>query len=201
MQFDEVRCLRRATPTQLALQSSTKHKVRGKVVETAQSRMFTFHLIDESNARAILSWRYKPPYDLYNYSEDEANLLQHILHPQNTFYSIMDKNSELVAYCSFGQDAQVSGGNYHDQALDIGMGIRPDLTGQRKGAEYANAVLEFADSLFKPKAFRVTIAAFNKRAIRVWQKLGFQYQQSFERGSDGMQFIVLLRTNYCNSNQ
>ncbi|MEH2111490.1 GNAT family N-acetyltransferase [Nostoc sp.] len=163
--------------------------------------MFTFNLINESNARAILSWRYEPLYDLYNYSEPEANLLQHILHPQNTFYSILDENGELVAYCSFGQDGQVTGGDYHEQALDIGMGIRPDLTGRGKGAEYTNAVLEFADSFFQPKAFRVTIAAFNKRAIRVWQKLGFKHQQSFERGSDGMQFIVLLRADYCNSDR
>ncbi|WP_179068850.1 hypothetical protein [Nostoc sp. C052] len=89
----------------------------------ARSLMFTFNLINESNARAILSWRYEPLYDLYNYSELEANLLQHILHPQNTFYSILDENGELVAYCSFGQDGQVAGGDYHEQALDIGMGI------------------------------------------------------------------------------
>lgn len=75
------------------------------------------------------------------------------------------------------------------------MGIRPDLTGQGKGAVYAKAVLEFAESLFNPKAFRVTIAAFNKRAIRVWQKLGFEHQQSFERETDGMQFIVLLQAD------
>ncbi|MBG1240600.1 GNAT family N-acetyltransferase [Nostoc sp. NZL] len=159
--------------------------------------MFTFYLINESNARAILSWRYEPPYDLYNYSEQEANSLQHILHSQNNFYSIVDKNSELVAYCSFGQDGQVTGGDYRNQALDVGMGIRPDLAGRGKGTEYANAVLEFADSLFNPKAFRVTIAAFNKRAIRVWQKLEFEYQQSFERENDGMQFIILLRADRC----
>lgn len=76
------------------------------------------------------------------------------------------------------------------------MGICPDLTGRGKGVEYANAVLEFAESLFKPKAFRVTIAAFNKRAIRLWQKLEFEHQQSFERKSDGMQFIILVRVNY-----
>lgn len=159
--------------------------------------MFTFHLIDEDNARAILSWRYEPPYDFYNNSEEDARLLQHLLHPQNILYCILAENSELVAYCSFGQDGQVTNGNYRGEALDIGMGIRPDLTGRRKGVEYANAVLEFAESLFKPKAFRVTIAAFNKRALRVWQKLEFEHQQSFERESDGMQFIVLVRANYC----
>ncbi|MBE9192734.1 GNAT family N-acetyltransferase [Gloeocapsopsis crepidinum LEGE 06123] len=156
--------------------------------------MFVFHRVDESHARAILSWRYEPPYDFYNNSEEDTRLIQYLLHPQNNFYSILDTTSELVAYCSFGQDGQVIGGDYRDEALDIGFGIRPDLTGRGKGVEYAKAVLEFADTLFKPKAFRVTIAAFNKRAIRVWQKLEFEHQQSFERGSDGMQFIVLMRS-------
>ena len=58
---------------------------------------------------------------------------------------------------------------------------------------YANTVLEFAENLFKPQAFRVTIAAFNKRALRLWQKLEFKHQQLFERKSDGIQFIVLVR--------
>ncbi|MEH2084067.1 MAG: hypothetical protein V7K89_30085 [Nostoc sp.] len=80
--------------------------------------MFAFHLIDETNARAILSWRYEPPYDLYNYLKEEANLLQDILNPQNNFYSIMDENRELVAYCSFEQDGQVTGGNYRDWAKE-----------------------------------------------------------------------------------
>ena len=114
--------------------------------------MFTFHLIDESNALAILGWRYEPPYDFYNDSEEDASLLQHFLHPQNSFYSILDENSKLIAYCSFGQNQQVTHGDYCDRALDIGMGIRPDLTGRGKGVEYANAVLEFADNLFKPRA-------------------------------------------------
>ncbi|PIG93387.1 GNAT family N-acetyltransferase [Gloeocapsopsis sp. IPPAS B-1203] len=152
--------------------------------------MFAFHRVDESHARAILSWRYEPPLDFYNLQKNTE--IDYFLHPQHNFYSILDQNSELVAYCSFGQDGQVTGGDYRDEALDIGFGIRPDLTGKGKGVEYANAVLEFADTLFKPKAFRVTIAAFNKRAIRVWQKLEFEHQQSFERDSDAMQFIVLM---------
>jgi len=156
--------------------------------------MFTFHLIDESSARAILNWRYEPPYDFYNNLEEDS--LQHLLHPQNNFYKIVDENSELVGYCSFGQDGQVTDGDYHHEALDVGMGVRPDLTGRGEGVEYANAVLKFAESLLKPKAFRVTIAAFNKRALQVWQKLEFEHQQSFERKSDGMQFIVLVRVDY-----
>ncbi len=157
--------------------------------------MFKFHLIDRNSVCTILNWRYEPPYDLYNYLEEEVNL-QYFLNPQNNFYKIVDENGELVGYCSFGQDGQVSGGDYRYEALDIGMGIRPDLTGQGKGIEYASAVLDFAENLLKPKAFRVTSATFNKRALRLWQKLEFEHQQSFERKSDGMQFIVLVRVNY-----
>jgi len=163
--------------------------------------MFTFRPIDLSSARAILSWQYESPYDFYNDSEEDADLLQNILHPHNSIYRITDKNDELMAYCSFGQDAQVPGGDYQDEALDVGMGIRPDLTGQGKGVEYANAVLKFAGSLFRPRAFRVTIAAFNKRAIRVWQKLGFKQQQLFERESDRTQFVVLIQADYRSSNR
>ena len=157
--------------------------------------MFEFQPIDESSVRAILNWRYEPPYDIYNDLEEGASV-QYFLHPQHNFYKIMTLDSELVGYCSFGQDGQVAGGDYYDEALDIGMGIRPDLTGQGKGIEYANAVLEFGEGLLKPKALRVTIAAFNKRALRLWQKLEFEHQQSFERKYDGMQFVVLVRVNY-----
>lgn len=156
--------------------------------------MFKFYAIDESSVRAILSWRYEPPYDFYNDLEEDVNL-QYLLHPQNNFYKIVDENSELVGYCSFGRDGQVSGGDYCYEALAIGMGMRPDLTGRGKRVEYTNAVLEFAKSVLKPTAFRVTIAAFNKRALRLWEKLKFKRQQSFERKSDGMKFIVLVRVN------
>lgn len=113
-----------------------------------QQVMFAFRPMDESSARAILSWRYEPPYDFYNNNlDEEANLLLHLLNLHNAFYSIVDENSDLVAFCSFGQDGQVAGGDYRPQALDIGMGIRPNLTGRGKGVEYANAILEFAGCL------------------------------------------------------
>ena len=101
--------------------------------------MFKFHPIDESSICALLNWRYEPPDDFYNNLEEDVNL-QYFLHPQNNFYKILDKNSELVGYCSFGQDGRVSGGDYCYEALDIGMGIRPDLTGGGKGVEYPSFV-------------------------------------------------------------
>jgi hypothetical protein len=40
-----------------------------------------------------------------------------------------------IGFCCFGPDAQLRGGDYHEPALDVGLGLRPDLVG--KGLEVA----------------------------------------------------------------
>lgn len=47
---------------------------------------------------------------------------------------------------------------------------------------------------YAPQRLRVTITAFNQRAQRVWQSLGFQPVAHFGRAGDGMPFIVLMST-------
>lgn len=106
-----------------------------------------------------------------------------------------DEVEELVGFCSFGEDGQVPGGDYHLDALDIGMGIRPDLTGRGLGINYVNSVLEFARGTFNPCRFRVTIAAFNQRAMRVWQKAGFRQESGFRHVESRREFVVMVSKN------
>ena len=148
----------------------------------------------EVNAHAIASWRYDAPYDVYNLNPGEIETnVKYFIDAQNACYSITGEQGELIGYCSFGRDAQVPGGDYSQAALDIGMGIRPDLTGQGCGTRYAEAVLDFAHRTFAPNRFRVTIAAFNQRAQRVWQKLNLRVMQRFLRERDGAPFLILVR--------
>lgn len=161
---------------------------------TQRELPFTFQLMDEASARATLEWRYDTPYDLYNIAPDDAEKeMQLLLDPQNAYYTITDEHGHMVAYCCFGLDGQVAGGDYSAAALDIGLGVRPDLTGQGRGLTYVNAVLDFARRTFPPTAFRVTVAEFNKRALRVWEKAGFRPVQTFQRETDGRPFVVLIR--------
>lgn len=153
---------------------------------------YSFEPMDEHTARIVLGWRYEPPYDLYN------TPLQHIdkgvetlLDPLNGYYKLTGSMGDIVAYCCFGPDGQVPGGDYALDALDIGLGLRPDLTGQGLGSTYVAAVLDFAGEYFKPPAFRVTVAAFNKRALKVWQGAGFQVEQTLLRKGDDLPFRVL----------
>ena len=97
-----------------------------------ESTKLSYSPMIESEARQIVRWRYPPPYDIYNLSDAEETIL-YALNPNNRFYAMKDKKEELVGFCSFGQDAQVPGGDYRIDALDIGLGIHPDLTGFGKG--------------------------------------------------------------------
>jgi len=152
-----------------------------------------FLVTDESSAREFLKWKYESPYEVYNYSPErfEDDLCYHT-DPANNLYS-MYLEDELVGYCSYGRDAQVPGGDYSEEALDIGMMIKPELTGQGHGSDYANIVIQYGISKSRPKRLRVTILATNLRAIRVWEKNGFQKTESFGRESDQVAFVILTK--------
>ena len=144
------------------------------------------------HALAILTWRYLPPYDGYNFDPHTAQAdLDYLLDPQNAFCAILNQSGELEGYCSFGLDGQVPGGDYKAEALDIGMGIRPDLVGQGRGKDYAQAVIRYGAEHYGARLLRVTIATFNTRAQRVWQKLGFEPIETFIKTNSEETFVVM----------
>ena len=148
---------------------------------------------DEKSVREFLGWKYEAPYEIYNYDPGhfEEDLNYH-LDPDNNMYC-MFRGNDLVGYCSYGRDAQVPGGDYSEKALDIGMMIKPELTGQGQGNNYANAVIQNGISKYQPEKLRVTILGTNLRAIRVWEKNGFYKAQSFGRKSDQLGFVILAK--------
>jgi RimJ/RimL family protein N-acetyltransferase len=152
----------------------------------------SFSPMDEPAARKIMHWQYNPPYDLYNLIESEETI-HYALDPELNYYVMRDSNGGLIGFCSFGEDGQVPGGDYSLNALDIGMGIRPDLIGQGQGKRFVNAVLNFAHHQFQTETFRVTIAAFNQPARKVWMKNGFKPSQVFVNQQTNREFIVMVK--------
>lgn len=148
---------------------------------------------DEASVREFLTWKYEPPYEIYNYSPEhfQEDLAYH-LDPANNIYS-MFRNDELIGYCSFGRDAQVPGGDYSEEALDIGLMIKPELTGHGQGSEFVKDAIEIALTKYNPRNLRVTILESNLRARRVWEKNGFKTIHSFSRERDQLSFIILKR--------
>jgi len=153
-----------------------------------------FSRMDEPAAREILTWHYEEPYAMYHLQDETVDheVKAYLLSPENLFYRMDNREGQLIAYCSFGEDARVNGGDYSQSALDIGLGVKPSLTGRGLGKYIIAAVLKFAAGQFYTPDYRVTIAAFNQRAQKAWQANGFVQSQAFLRTFDQFPFVILI---------
>ena len=143
---------------------------------------FTLKPITRDDAHAISGWRYEGPYSIYDGDPASVGTL---LQPRFSYHSVHDERGDLVGYFCFGEDARVAAGRRlyeRESALDVGLGMRPDLTGRGLGEAFVHAGLRFARKTYSPPAFRLTVAAFNRRAIRVYERAGFETVDRF--GSD-----------------
>jgi len=143
-------------------------------------------------AADITSWRYPPPYDCYDMTGADPDFL---FDPQSGFFALT-QDGALIGFRSFGADGQVPGGSYDSSALDTGGGLRPDLTGRGLGRRAISTGLEFGRERFSPAAFRVTVAAFNARALRVVEALGFSATDRFEATTDANSYVILVRPEH-----
>ena len=150
-----------------------------------------FQPVTEQDAHAVSSWRYDAPYAMYN---GDPRGIYALLDPGNAYYSIRTETGELIGMCCFGPDARVPGGYYDDSALDVGLGMRPDVTGKRLGLTLVNAILDFGRETYHPAAFRLTVATFNRRAITVYERAGFRPACVFtSTGAHPMEFMQMTR--------
>jgi [ribosomal protein S18]-alanine N-acetyltransferase len=140
-------------------------------------------------AAEIATWRYPAPYDCYDMTGADPAFLAS---PESGYFALTDETG-LIGFRSFGADGQVPGGDYDDSALDTGGGLRPDLTGKGLGRQAIRTGLEFGQELFRPPAFRVTIATFNVRAQRVITALGFHQVDTFLATTDSRSYGIWIR--------
>jgi len=150
--------------------------------------------LTETQIHEFISWQYDGPYAMYSMTdENEDELIAFFSDPVNGYFAIVDETGAIWGFCNFGEDAQVPGGDYSLEAIDVGMGMRPDLTGKGQGVDYAQAVFDFAQKQYPGQTFRATIAAFNQRAQKVCLKHGFKVVDRFERTKDKRPFVILIR--------
>jgi [ribosomal protein S18]-alanine N-acetyltransferase len=117
----------------------------------------------------IASWRYPEPYDFYDGDAEP------VLNPER-FFDARDGHGNTIGFYYFEPKPP---------ALDYGLGLRPDLTGQGRGLEFFLAGLTFARERYRPAQVFLHVAAFNERARRVYERAGFlvvsSHVRSFER--------------------
>ncbi len=139
---------------------------------------YTFVPMRWRDATAAGRWRYEGSYAIYDFDPLAlwaAVVMQTIVRAA-IFFSVLDERGELLGLFTFSR---------RGDAVEIGVGMRPDLTGAGRGLEFFSAGLEFAYARYRPRRFLLTVAAFNERAQRVYTRAGFTPIRRFRRRTHG----------------
>ena len=145
---------------------------------------YRFGQMQDAEAIEISGWHYEPPYDFYDATSDQDDL-QELLDSErrkDTYFSVFDRGGVLVGFFQFESDGTT---------VDLGLGMRPDLTGQGLGIGYLLAGLEFARGRYSPERFTLSVATFNERAILVYERAGFKRDSVYRHYTNGGEYLFL----------
>lgn len=143
-----------------------------------------------ARAELISRWTYPGEYALYNFLKG-AETLRELL--DGSYFARLDDAGALTGYFCFGASARIpaEGDAYAADLLDVGLGMRPDLCGKGGGAAFVGEGLAFARTRFGAESFRLTVAAFNLRAIRAYERAGFSVEQDIVHRMTGKVFSIM----------
>jgi ribosomal-protein-alanine N-acetyltransferase len=150
---------------------------------------FGFRPLTQRDAEQIAGWRYPEPFSFYDAPSDPDDLAE-----------LLDAAARGGDYVAVeGDDGAVIGFFHykrpHGATLEIGLGLRPDMTGRGLGRSFVEAGLEYARRRFAPVAFRLSVATFNRRAITVYERVGFAATRVFTHRTNGgdWEFVEMRR--------
>jgi len=129
-------------------------------------------------AASIAQWHYPDEYAFYDLDQDPEDR-EEFLNPatwNGRLFAVLDEQGDLVGFFSFERARD---------AVEIGLGLRPDLTGLGHGEAFVRAGLRFARRRFGRSTFRLSVAVFNRRAIRLYERVGFVAAGSFPQRTNG----------------
>jgi [ribosomal protein S18]-alanine N-acetyltransferase len=128
---------------------------------------FLFRAMSSADAERIARWQYPEPYSFYDSSTDPDDLAE-LLNPTTRaeeYVAVDDETGTLIGFFQYKQP--------HGPSIEVGLGLHPDWTGRGLGASFVEAGLEYARRRLAPEQFTLSVASFNRRAITVYERVGF----------------------------
>jgi [ribosomal protein S18]-alanine N-acetyltransferase len=149
---------------------------------------FAIRAMTAADAQAIATWRYPEPYGFYDWDRDPDDL-RDLLDPAGwgAKYFAADDEGELAGFFEFTAG---------EEEVEIGLGLRPDLTGLGLGGDFLAVGLEFAAQNFAVRRHTLAVAAFNHRAITVYERAGFRETRRYVHFTSGAlhEFVWMTRS-------
>jgi ribosomal-protein-alanine N-acetyltransferase len=153
---------------------------------------FVFRPLGWRDARTVAAWHYAEPYTFYDLGLGPllaSVVLHRLFGPLGAlgYYAVGAADDPLIGVFSFYR--QVS-------TVEIGLALRPDLTGRSLGLAFVQAGMDFGRQLFRPACFRLDVATFNQRAIRVYERAGFRHGRRFIKQTHAgpIEFMEMTRS-------
>ena len=141
----------------------------------------------ETDARAVAAWHYPGVFSFYDWDQDPDDLAE-LLDPAEwgRRYFVVDDERELVGFFVF---------KLLDGVAELGLGLRPDLTGRGLGDAFVGVGLRFAAEALGAERYTLTVAAFNRRAITVYERAGYLADEHYEHRTNGgvHEFVRMTR--------
>jgi len=140
-------------------------------------------------ARLISYWKYRNEYSFYDHNESNVDGYM-----DGTHYACTSNDDTLIGYFCYGKDAQIPTVElnvYDDGYLDVGLGLKPELCGKGNGLSFCKAGLDYAKEQFGTTHFRLSVAAFNLRAVKVYEKAGFHVEREVTNSYFANQFYIM----------
>jgi ribosomal-protein-alanine N-acetyltransferase len=135
--------------------------------------------MSDASAVAIAGWRYSPPYDFYDAIPDDPDLadLLRADFRRGRYFEFVDATGNLVGFFEYKHEVK---------PLEIGLGLQPDLTGRGLGLNFVTAGMVFARSEFGAKSLSLSVAVFNERARKVYERAGFHPVETYLHRINGI---------------
>ncbi|WP_410769368.1 GNAT family N-acetyltransferase [Fontibacillus sp. BL9] len=143
----------------------------------------SFEPMTRDQAAVLARWTYEGTYSIYS-MDDSDECINELMNGEYFLGVDPQRNNEVIGYICSGNSARVPGGypaGIYEQSdcLDIGLGLRPDLTGKGIGQSFLIEAMGFLSVKYATTSFQLVVAAFNERAIKVYERAGFRRGDCF----------------------
>lgn len=150
--------------------------------------IFHFDKLQHKNALIIANdWKYEEPYSFYDMTsdlEDYNELVNEALRNGNEYFEAT-VNGELVGFFCLSKE---------EDEIEIGLGLSPDFCGKGLGREFLNCVIDYINKRYSYGVLSMSVASFNKRAIKVYESCGFKEQTTFLQETNGGKYEFIKYT-------
>lgn len=145
--------------------------------------------MEEQYAKEIAKWQYEGIYAFYTRKSDDISGWM-----DGSHYACIDEEQKVIGYFCFGLRARiptVEKNVYDKDLLDIGLGLRPDLCGHGMGEAFLKKGMAYGKENLNTHSFRLSVAAFNERAVVVYKRCGFEIVNTVTNSYFKNQFYIM----------